>query len=110
MAENQGSDTIEFSQCVEKLLSVGPEMMMQGLNFETHFRTRSVIDFEEEEFFTPGEEITRADRIIQAARDWKAIDLHDDFRAPEAAKVGGFALDDPVVLAKFRNALKDLIG
>jgi hypothetical protein len=95
---------------VEKLLSAGPEIMMHAYNFETHFRTRSVIDFEDEEFFTPGEEVTKADRIIQAARDWKPIDLHDDFRAPEAAKEGGFALDDPVVLTKFRNALKDLIG
>jgi len=44
------------------------------------------------------------------AKEWKPIDRHDDYRAPDAAKEGGFILDDPVVLAKFRSALRDLIG
>lgn len=52
----------------------------------------------------------KAARIIELARKWKPIDRHDDFRAPDAAKEGGFILDDPVVLAKFRSALRDLIG
>jgi len=38
------------------------------------------------------------------------INRHDDYRAPEAANEGGFKLDDPVVLAKFRSALRDLIS
>ena len=52
----------------------------------------------------------RAALIIEKAKNWKPIDRHDDFRAPDAANEGGFILDDPVVLAKFRSALKDLIG
>lgn len=53
---------------------------------------------------------TRAEEILDLARNWKPIDKHDDYRAPDAAKEGGFILDDPVVLTKFRSALKDLIA
>lgn len=35
--------------------------------------------------------------------------LTDDFRASDAHKDGGFALDDQEVLTKYRSALKDLI-
>ena len=44
------------------------------------------------------------------AKRWEPINRHDDFRAPDAAKEGGFILDDPVVLAKFRSELRDLIS
>ena len=44
------------------------------------------------------------------AKNWMPINRHDDYRAPDAANEGGFILDDPVVLAKFRSALRDLIG
>jgi hypothetical protein len=54
--------------------------------------------------------MSRAEEILQIAKNWKPIDNHDDYRAPDAAKEGGFILDDPVVLNKFRSALKDLIG
>ena len=33
----------------------------------------------------------------------------DDFRSKDVAKDGGFDLDDPVLLTKYRNAFKDLI-
>jgi hypothetical protein len=44
------------------------------------------------------------------ARNWKPIERNDDYRAPDAAKEGGFILNDPEVLAKFRSALRDLIS
>lgn len=93
----------------------------------------SVLNIDDDVFYTPGDESdykiaksseivlqpktvplteqeARAAHIIENAKNWKPIDRHDDFRAPDAAKEGGFILDDPVVLAKFRSALKDLIG
>lgn len=95
----------------------------------------SVLNIDDDVFYTPGddsffkqeqqetkpieleletapltEQEKRAALIIEKAKNWKPIDRHDDFRAPDAANEGGFILDDPVVLAKFRSALKDLIG
>ena len=35
-------------------------------------------------------------------------DLTDDFRLPGAHKDGGFPLDDPEILARYRNAFKDI--
>ena len=91
----------------------------------------STIDLDDEVFYTPGDgqevkevkpveieiygkEITeqeqRAAQIIAMAKNWMPINRHDDYRAPDAANEGGFILDDPVVLAKFRSALRDLIG
>ena len=85
-----------------------------------------VID--DEVFYTPGDEglkeiipveveidgvsefDKKAEKIIAMAKQWKPINRHDDYRAPDAANEGGFILDDPVVLAKFRSALRDLIG
>lgn len=54
--------------------------------------------------------MTREEEVMEMARAWRPVDLHDDFRAADASKEGGFVLDDPVVLTKFRSALKDLIG
>jgi len=47
---------------------------------------------------------------LQKAKDFQSIDLHDDFRAPDTYKDGGFALTDDVVIQKFRTALKNLIA
>ena len=35
--------------------------------------------------------------------------MRDDYRVADAYKDGGFALDDQVILTKYRGALKDLI-
>lgn len=43
------------------------------------------------------------------ASKFQIIPYNDDFRAPDASKDGGFALDDKEVLNKYRGALKDLI-
>ena len=50
-------------------------------------------------------------KILDAAKNFKPSERTDQFRSSEnsVAKDGGFALDDPVLLAKFRSALKDLI-
>ena len=47
--------------------------------------------------------------IIEIARNLQTLTLRDDYRTADAHKDGGFALDDPVILTKYRNALKDLI-
>ena len=47
--------------------------------------------------------------IIESARNLQALTLRDDYRVADSHKDGGFALDDQVVLTKYRNALKDLI-
>lgn len=75
--------------------------------------------FEDEIFYEPQGQVSslekkvvlsREEEIMNLARNWKPIDLHDDFRAADAAKEGGFILDDPVILQKLRSALKDLIA
>ncbi len=52
LAEEQGPETKNFSECLTKLLE-GPGTIMKNLNFETQYRTRSVIVFEDEQYFTP---------------------------------------------------------
>lgn len=52
----------------------------------------------------------RIEEYLQRAREWKPLDLHDDFRIKEGAhKDGGFPLDDAEVLAKYRQAIKDIV-
>ena len=49
-------------------------------------------------------------KIREDAQNFKPIeDLSDDFRMPDAHKDGGFPMNDPAVLAKFRNAFKDVL-
>lgn len=38
------------------------------------------------------------------------IKERDDYRSPEAYKSGGFPLNDPTVISKFRSAFRNLIG
>ena len=53
--------------------------------------------------------LRRQAEIIDIARSLRAVELRDDYRVADSHKDGGFALDDQVVLTKYRNALKDLI-
>ena len=46
---------------------------------------------------------------MDKAKNFKHIDYDDDYRVPSSWKDGGFPLDDPEVILKFRNALKGLI-
>ena len=86
---------------------------------------QSVTYYDDDEFYLPENEmtpqgnqepqippkkLTRAELIFEMARNWKPIERNDDYRAPDAAKEGGFILNDPEVLAKFRSALRDLIS
>lgn len=55
-------------------------------------------------------ELTRKrNAIIQLAKDFKTIDRTDDYRHPDAWKDGGFALNDPEVLGRYRTAFKDVV-
>ena len=47
---------------------------------------------------------------MDKAKDFKCIEYDDDYRDPKSWKDGGFPLDDPEVIQKFRNALKGLIS
>ena len=51
----------------------------------------------------------RALEIVEEARNLKPLDLSDDYRTPDAHKDGGFPLDDAQVIAKYRNAFKDVV-
>ncbi len=99
------------------------ERLLEGQSQdETQISKRKVsfCSFEDEIFYEPQGEVSslpeikvvlsRAEEIMNLARNWKPIDLHDDYRAADAAKEGGFILDDPVILQKLRSALKDLIA
>lgn len=44
------------------------------------------------------------------AREWKPIDFYDDWRGPDAAPEGGWALRDPSYNLKLRTALRELMG
>jgi hypothetical protein len=46
---------------------------------------------------------------LDAARNWKPIDRHDDYRDPSGSKDGGFPFVDADLLAKYRSAFKDVI-
>lgn len=47
--------------------------------------------------------------ILEAARNWKAIDRSDNYRHPDGSKDGGFPFTDAELLAKYRSAFKDVI-
>lgn len=47
---------------------------------------------------------------LDKARNFKHLEYEDDYRHPSAWKDGGFPLDDPEVIQKFRTALKGLIS
>jgi hypothetical protein len=48
--------------------------------------------------------------IIEKAQNFTLIDLNDDFRMKQGThKDGGFPLDDAVVLAKYRQAAKEIV-
>ncbi len=61
---------------------------------------KSVTLYEEDEFYEPEnlQSKSRFEEIFQMAKNWKPIEMHDDYRAPDAAQIGGFILNDPVVL------------
>lgn len=44
------------------------------------------------------------------AKNFKPIQRNDDWRQLDVAKEGGFPLNDPETVAKFRKALKDVIS
>ena len=47
--------------------------------------------------------------ILQLAKDFKPHnDLTDNFRLPGVHKDGGFPLDDPEILGRYRSAFKDI--
>ena len=51
----------------------------------------------------------RKEGIMELAKGFKPhSDLTDDYRLPGAHKDGGFPLEDPDVLARYRNAFKDI--
>ena len=51
----------------------------------------------------------RKEGIMELAKGFKPhTDLTDDYRLPGAHKDGGFPLEDPEVLARYRNAFKDI--
>lgn len=53
--------------------------------------------------------LRRRDQIIELARNFKTIERIDDWRQPDVAKDGGFPLNDPVVLNRYRTAFKDVV-
>jgi len=53
--------------------------------------------------------LRRAEQIFDLVKNFKGSELTDDYRVPSAAKEGGFPLDDAEVLAKYRQAFKDVV-
>lgn len=47
--------------------------------------------------------------MLQLAKNWKPIDREDDWRQPDSWKDGGFPLNDPEVLGRYRTAFKDVV-
>ena len=76
---------------------------------------KSVAIYDGDEFFTPQSNddlqtsVSIEQKIIGLAKNFATLNRSDDYRAADAAKEGGFALDDPVILSKFRSAFKELI-
>ena len=62
-----------------------------------------------DDLFREIEQDERKDAIMEMAKKFKPhVDLKDDYRLPGAHKDGGFPLDDPEVLARYRNAFKHI--
>ena len=59
--------------------------------------------------FDESEIVRKRKEILDLARNFKTIDRSDDWRQPDAAKDGGFPLNDPVVLNRYRTAFKDVV-
>ena len=72
----------------------------------------------EEEFFDAVEKvdtelisekfIKRQIELLQMAKEFKPSQLTDEYRDPEAAKDGGFPFTDAELIARYRNAFKDV--
>ena len=48
-------------------------------------------------------------QIEQTIANFRGLELHDEYRTPDAYKDGGFGLNDPVIVAKYRSAGKEII-
>ncbi len=59
--------------------------------------------------FDESELARKKKEILDLARNFKTIERTDDWRQPDAAKDGGFPLNDPVVLNRYRTAFKDVV-
>jgi hypothetical protein len=53
--------------------------------------------------------VTKEHSLVKA-KIFKGHAHNDDYRVPSAYKNGGFALEDLVVINKYRSALKNLIS
>ena len=47
--------------------------------------------------------------ILDLAKNFRTVNRTDDWRQPDAWKDGGFPLNDPVVLGRYRTAFKDVV-
>ena len=46
---------------------------------------------------------------MELARNYKTINLKDDWRQPDAHPTGGFPMADPMVVQRYRDAAKDML-
>ena len=87
-----------------------PSEQICSINFEEQsIQDWKIVDFDGKNFLDGN--LERLHNFIQEmSTKFQSSKFKDDFRAPIAAKEGGFILTDEELLTKYRNAFKDLIA